>query len=93
MEIPVRNWRVTRGIPSGAHVWFDPEREAIRLYSTSVSEPETSLSALGVDMGAIRRYLDRVVSVSGLESEARVASDDLIESTELEELSTMELPF
>ena len=31
-EIAVRNWRITRAEPDGAHVWFDPTREAIQLY-------------------------------------------------------------
>ena len=64
-EIMICNWRVTDGVPSGVHVWFDPRTESVRLYRVptlvkqSVGKPEGALDA-GVGPG----YLDRVVSVS-----------------------------
>ena len=34
----LRAWRVSEADPSGAHVWFDPEREEVRLYEL---DPQT----------------------------------------------------
>ena len=31
-RVPLRGWRVSSAEPSGLHVWFDPKREALRLY-------------------------------------------------------------
>ena len=68
-ELVIRNWRVTRGVPLGAHLWFDPVREEVRLFrlapppdSEGVSEFETALDA-EEKIG----YLDKVVSVSASE--------------------------
>jgi len=36
-QLLLRSWRVSEALPSGRTVWFDPEREAIRLYEL---EPE-----------------------------------------------------
>jgi len=77
LEIVVRTWRVTRGIPGGVHVWFDPAVESVRLFRTPTSE-QRSLAAqvrASVDGGDPEDYLDKVGSVSVSETEAELASD------------------
>ncbi len=65
------NWRVTRGIPSGLHLWFDPEVESVRLYRVPTRDQQLlsggSLDTL--DAGVGPGYLDKVVSVRADEGE------------------------
>ncbi len=77
-EMMICNWRVTRGIPSGLHIWFDPAVESVCLYRVPTREqqsfgpvPEGALDA-GVGPG----YLDKVGSVSELEGEGDNSIDE-----------------
>jgi len=64
-ELIIRTWRVTRGIPSGSHVWFDPSTEYVRIYRRPPSDSdEVDDSHEGVDMEGRSGYLDKVGSVS-----------------------------
>ena len=71
-EISILRWRVGRGIPSGVHVWFDPDVESVRLFRVPTREQQAVGRDLhlGVDRGAEEGYLDKVGSVSVSESEA-----------------------
>ncbi len=64
------NWRVTKGIPSGVHVWFDPNTESVRLYRVPTREQQPSRDMTdSLDAGVGPGYLDKVGSVSELEDE------------------------
>ncbi len=68
-------WRITRGVPSGMHVWFDPNCESIRLYRTPTSDQHPFDHARdALDAGVGPGYLDKVDSVSA--SGPDRASDD-----------------
>ena len=70
------NWRITTGVPSGLHLWFDPMCESVRLYRvpTTVQRPyQDSLGSLDAQVGP--GYLDKVGSVSEVEPEAELASE------------------
>ncbi len=93
LELMIRNWRVTRGIPGGAHVWFDPNCEVVRLFRIPHPDGEgvpaaSALVAVEDGFG----YLDKVVSVSadgpGLAGDA----SERFEQTVIEELDDG-LPF
>ena len=64
VEILVRAWRVTRGEPSGSHLWFDPSTEFVRLFRLPPPDGEDGLSELEVAEGGESAYLDKVSSVS-----------------------------
>ena len=38
VKIVVRQWRITEASPSGCHVWFDPARETLELWSEEPPE-------------------------------------------------------
>ena len=77
LELMICNWRVTRGVPSGVHVWFDPSIESVRLYRVPTSEQQSCDNGFdALDAGVGPGYLDKVVSVSAPESEAERASID-----------------
>jgi len=63
-ELVVRNWRITRGIPGGCHLWFDPSVEAVRLYRIPPSDSDEVGAGSAVDEGGESGYLDKVASVS-----------------------------
>ena len=66
-ELTIRNWRITRGIPGGSHIWFDPKCERVKLYRIPSADGEGALSELEADLFATEGesgYLDRVASVS-----------------------------
>jgi len=66
VELTIREWRITRGVPFGTHLWFDPSRETVRLYELLPGDGEVAPDASeGVDIGERVRYLDKVGSVSG----------------------------
>ena len=77
-EKMICTWRVTRGIPSGLHIWFDPEVESVRLYRIPTSEQRSfdPVDAATVDAGVGPGYLDKVASVSACETEADAVSYD-----------------
>jgi len=67
-ELVIRNWRVSEGIPSGVHVWFDPSCESVRLFRSSppdspLLKPEHQVRD-DVAEGEVSSYLDKVGSVS-----------------------------
>ncbi len=62
VELTVRSWRITRGVPLGAHCWFDPSCEIVRIFSTH-HDGEVH----GLDKGPDFEYLDSTVSVSASE--------------------------
>ncbi len=64
-EITVLSWRMTRGVPGGVHIWFDPTRESVRLFRVPTSEQRSSGEALhvGVDSQGGSGELDKVVSM------------------------------
>ncbi len=65
LEIPIRMWRMTRGIPSGSHVWFDESRESVKLYRIPPPDGEVALEDDGgVALEGESGYLDKVGSVS-----------------------------
>ena len=70
-ELPIRNWRITKALPSGIHVFVDPLREDVRIY-TRDPPPDgdgVKLTALEVAEGGESGYLDKVASVSGPDSD------------------------
>ena len=75
VELVIRMWRVTRGVPSGSHVWFDPSCEAVKLYRIPLHEQQQATRS---DEGLADRgengELDRVVSMGA--SEPGQASGD-----------------
>ena len=76
LEKMICNWRVSRGVPSGMHVWFDPTCESVRLFRvpTSEQQPLSDVPGDSLDAGVGPGYLDKVVSMSA--SEPGRASDD-----------------
>ena len=75
VEMVIRTWRLTRGIPAGSHIWFDPSCETVRLYRTPPRDGNVVADvAAWVDREREFGYLDKVVSVSA--SEPGLASDD-----------------
>ena len=74
-EIVICNWRVTRGVPSGLHVWFDPGCEMPKLHRIPLDEQRRDpADDAGVDKEEGSGYLDKVGSVS--ESEQGKARGD-----------------
>jgi len=74
-ELVIRTWRITRGVPLGSHVWFDPQCEVVKIFRRSPLDGEVVKlpSVDGVDKGSQYGYLDRVISVSAAETEAELA--------------------
>ncbi len=70
MPLIIRNWRVERGDPFGAHLWFDPGCEGVILYSfrPAPDSEEAAVGSEGLAQDGAGRYLDSVVSVSATES-------------------------
>ena len=71
-EISVRLWRMTRGIPGGCHIWFDPAVESVRLFRVPTSEQRSLSERLhyeGVDSRDSGNQVDNMVSVRELEGE------------------------
>ena len=93
-EISVLSWRVTRGIPGGVHVWFDPTRESVRLFRVPTDEQQELGTTLHSELaeGEDGSYLDKVGSVSasgpGL---AELTEDDFTEGPAPDE--ELDLPF
>jgi len=73
-EISVLSWRVTRGIPSGVHIWFDPERESVRLFRVPTSEQRCLGNHLHDGLAGEEEEVevDNFGSVSGPESEGEL---------------------
>ncbi len=65
------NWRISRGVPSGMHIWFDPSCESVVLHRVPSPDQRSHYYDIfrGVDLEQGVGYLDRVGSVSGLEDE------------------------
>ncbi len=64
-EKMICNWRITRGVPSGLHVWFDPNVESVKLYRVATRDQQLVLVPEGaLDAGVGPGYLDKVGSVS-----------------------------
>jgi len=84
LEKLICNWRVTKGVPSGLHIWFDPNVESVRLYRVptrdqrSVGDPDATL-----DAGVGPAYLDKVGSVSAAEDEASTALSNEVHDSDL----------
>ena len=72
-RITVCSWRVLRAEPSGCFFWFDPATEFPILESIP---PDSDPAAFGaspeVDVGGQMSLLDRVVSVSAVETETEL---------------------
>ena len=87
LEIVVRNWRITRGIPGGSHVWFDPACELVRLYRIPLldqrRDPSEGRSLEGLEGKGDSGYLDKVVSVSASESSRVQGDEDRYEQTNI----------
>ena len=65
IEMVIRNWRITRGIPSGSHMWFDPSCEYVKLFRIPHLDGEAVPGGLPeVDEAGGSGYLDKVGSVS-----------------------------
>ncbi len=93
-EIVIRNWRVMRAEPTGALIWFDPEREVPSLRALSrkeLSRGERLELEMGLDRIDVSDYLDRSISVSA--SEPSRAPADRYEQVDIEEVIEDELPF
>jgi len=80
IELIIRNWRITRGIPGGRHCWFDPTCEVVKLYRLPRSDSE-EVGDLPerVDKGERTGYLDKVVSVSAVEDEDEGSAEERFE--------------
>jgi len=88
-ELTLRRWRITRGIPSGCNVWFDQSCEYVKLFQLPCPDSELAAEMYvheGLDGEGRRQYLDKVRSVSGLDSNARAVAGneqmDLLELTD-----------
>ncbi len=93
IELVIRCWRITRGIPGGSHIWFDPKCEAVKLYRIPPSEQQKDLSEVGeVDDGGDPGYLDKVDSVSENGPDRAIYVHDRYEQLSVAE-SDPELPF
>ena len=89
-EMPVRSWRITRGIPRGVHVWIDPSIESIRLFRAPTSGYWRSYgNQEGLAEREEREYLDKVSSVSAAKDED---DGDILEDDDLDQLDPG-LPF
>ncbi len=92
----IRGWRVTRGIPSGSHVWFDLSCERVELFRIPPSEQQRDLAEVKISEGLAAEgeagYLDKVVSVSEYEAEAGEYDQERFEQFSLLEEQD-ELPF
>jgi len=74
IELTLRTWRMTRGIPKGTHVWFDPSVEYVKLFRLPPRDGEEAVDSLeGVDSRGEIGYLDKVVSVS---ADGQMRADD-----------------
>ena len=78
VEKMVCAWRVSRALPSGMQVWFDPETEVVKLYRLPLTSDQAGVDrahqlAVLAQEGEIG-YLDKVASVSGSEVEVEPAS-------------------
>jgi len=85
-ELTVRCWRVMQAEPHGSLVWFDPEREVVKLYRLPPlnSEEASEMYVDDVLDGQGRpAYLDKVVSMSELEGEGEVSVQDRYEQGSL----------
>ncbi len=92
LELVVRKWRITRGIPGGCHCWFDPTSEGIRLYRLPHLVGEgVSAESSEVAVGGGDGYLDKVGSVSAYEPSPGEYDQDRFEQFSLLEEET-ELP-
>ena len=92
VEKILSSWRVTKGDPSGFHVWFDPATEHVRLYHGPPRLRSEKIDARPVvDEGGELGYLDKVVSMSENEPEAELAPNRFEQVSILEEDS--DLPF
>jgi len=95
LDIVIRNWRITRGIPSGLHVWFDPSCESVSLHRIPLHDQRRSLEGLapkGVDMVGDAGYLDKVASVSASGPDRASGDSDRFEQVSLLEEEN-DLPF
>ncbi len=92
-ELVIRNWRITRGVPRGAHVWFDPECEVVKLLSIPPLDGVVPIDAdpVGVDKAQGSSYLDMVSSVSACEDEGETFVQKNKQIDWVEDLD--ELPF
>ncbi len=94
LEVMICNWRVTRGIPSGLHIWFDPSVESVRLFRVPTSEQrsfEHDQDAT-LDAGVGPGYLDKVVRMTAVEDEGeRYVQIDFLSSSSPD--GDEELPF
>jgi len=71
-EIPVRTWRISQGLPSGMHMWFDPSTEIVKLFRLPPLDSELAAELYVDDVldgGGRPVYLDKVGSVSAVEDE------------------------
>ena len=70
-EKVIRQWRIVKGEPFGLMLWFDPSCEAVRLFETLPPRDSEGVDvpAEGVDGGGEVEYLDKIVSVSGLDED------------------------
>ena len=92
VEKMICNWRVTSGVPSGLHVWFDPNCESVRLFRVPTGDQQSYLhedSAL--DAGVGPGHLDKVGSVSA--SGQGQASGDPSRVENDPESEALDLPF
>ena len=71
LEVVISMWRMSRGIPSGAHIWFDPTVESVRLFRVPTAEQRSLNEQLleRVDSREEEVDLDKVGSVSAGEDE------------------------
>ena len=82
-----------RGVAYGILIWFDPEREVVKLFQAPHRDGRVVPRGKpdGVDKGEGLGYLDKVISVSGAdEGEDCILIDDEVVGRNKE---TDELPF
>jgi len=69
-ELVLRSWRVSQAEPSGAHVWFDPTREQLKLFALEPSTEERVANASEGDDyyegGALDQVKSRLAPGDGL---------------------------
>ena len=93
MELIIRNWRISCGIPRGKHVWFDLTCEAVKLYRLGPLDSEdVLLGYCGVARVAQIGHVDTMVSVSGSEQEQEPLASERFEQLDWTDCPD-ELPF
>ena len=73
VQLTVRSWRITQGVPAGCHCWFDPKTEEVRLFRIPLHEQRVFRNQQEFDSERGSTEVDTDVSVRASETEAELA--------------------